>query len=256
MTMKLGFIGVGKIASAVVKGLCTLEIENTIINLSPRNESNSDHLVQTFSNVNKLESNQLVLDHSEVVFISLRPNDSKDVLNNLKFKDNHTVISFVPYLRYSELFKVVAPANKISRAIPLPTVVNHNCPIPIFNSNETVKKVLSYLGKPLLIEDENQLHALWTLTGFIAPFYDLLKELSDWATSKGANETIANQYIADMFYSLLFSNQKAKNIDFSELMKEATTPNGMNEQAGKEIKERGAHLAYRIAADNLLKRFG
>ena len=58
-----------------------------------------------------------------------------------------------------------------------------------------------------------------------------------------------------MFYSLLFSDQKTKHIDFSELVKHATTPNGMNEQAEKEIREKGAHEAYKIAADNLLKLF-
>lgn len=253
--MKLGFIGIGKIARAVVKGLCTSNKENLIIKLSPTNEENSKQLAKTFSNVNRLESNQLVLDQSDIIFIAVRPNDSKEVLSSLNFRVDHIVISFIPFLQFSELAKAVAPANRLSRAIPLPTVVTHNCPIPIFNSNKTVTKIFSYIGQPLLVDDENQLHTLWTLTGIIAPFYDLLRELSDWATMNGVKKAIANQYIADMFHSLLFSAQKTRPIDFNELMKHATTPNGMNEQAGKEISEKGAHEAYKIAADNLLKRF-
>jgi pyrroline-5-carboxylate reductase len=58
-----------------------------------------------------------------------------------------------------------------------------------------------------------------------------------------------------MFYSLTFSVRKGSQIDFEELVNYAATPNGMNEQAGKEIKEKRAHEAYKIAADNLLKRF-
>ena len=253
--MKLGFLGVGKIASAVVQGLCTSDIKNVIIHLSPRNEENSNFLAKTFPNVNRLESNQLVLDKSEIVFISVRQSESKEILSSLKFKEMHTVISFIPFLKFSELAESVKPAHRISRVIPLPTVVDHQCPIPIYNQNETVVNIMGYLGQPLLVDDENQLHTLWTLTGFIAPFYGLLKELSDWAISHGVQETIANRYIVDMLHSLLFSTRKADQIDFNELVRQAATPGGMNEQAEKEISERGAREAFKIAADNLLERF-
>lgn len=253
--MKLGFIGVGKIASAVINGLCTSNIENTIINLSPRSKKNSDLLASRFANVERLESNQLVLDQSDIIFISVLASDAEEILSNLKFKESHTVISFIPTIRLSELIKVVTPATIISRAIPIPTVAYHNCPIPIYNSESAVTEILSYLGKPLLVEDEDQLHTLWALTGFIAPFYTILKELSDWTTSKGVSPTIANRYLADLFYSLLSSNLKADKIDFTELVHIAKTPNGMNERAENEIKARGVTEAYKITADILLKRF-
>jgi pyrroline-5-carboxylate reductase len=255
MKTKLGFIGVGKIAGAVIKGLCTSDIKSTVIYLSPRNEENSTHLAEMFSNVYRLESNQAVLDGSEVVFISLRPNDAGDVLPDLTFKNTHVVVSFIPFLGLSELAEIVAPATDISRAIPLPTVVHHHCPIPVLNANDTVTRILSHIGQPLPVEDENQLHTLWALTGLIAPFYSMLKELSDWAVSNGVDETAANQYIMDMYFSLLFSSRKTQPIDFSELIRQSATPKGMNEQADKEVREKGGHELYRFAADNLLKRF-
>ncbi len=253
--MKLGFIGVGKIACAVVKGLCTSSMHNLTVKLSPRNEENSKELEKKFPNVDRLETNQLVLDQSAIIFLAVRPNASKDILRTLKFSVDHVVISLIPFLQLSDLAKAVEPANRISRAVPLPTVVTHNCPIPVLNSNETVTEILGYIGQPLLVDDENQLHALWTLTGFIAPFYRLLGELSDWATSNGVRKTIANQYVADMFQSLSLSAQKIRPIDFNELVRHATGPNGMNEQAGREVSKKGAHEAYTTAADNLLKRF-
>ncbi|MBN2588316.1 MAG: NAD(P)-binding domain-containing protein [Sedimentisphaerales bacterium] len=253
--MKLGFIGIGRIASAIVKGLCTSDIQDTTINLSPRNENNSNYLARTFSNVNRLESNQSVLDNSEIIFIAVPPKSSKEILNNLKFKEAHTVISFIPFLTISNLSEVVKPASLICRAIPLPTVVNHDCPIPILNSNKRIAEIFSYIGQPLLVEDENQLHILWTLTGFISSFYDLLQELSDWTISNGVNKTIADKYIVDMYHSLISSPKQENKIDFNELAKHAATPNGMNEQAVKELKAKGTHQAYKIAAENLLKRF-
>ena len=238
--MKLGFIGIGEIASAVIKGLCTSNIENTIINLSPRNKENSIYLSNTFSNVKRMESNQQVLNESDIIFISVRPNEAKEILNNLNFKDTHTVVSFIPFLELSELTKIAAPAAKICRAIPLPTAANHNCPIPIFNSDKTVDKIFTFIGQPFIVDTENQLHTLWTLTGFIASFYDLLKELSAWANSNGVNEITANNYIVDMYHSVISQLKKENKIDFNKSLKQASTPNGMNEQALKEIKEQAA----------------
>ena len=44
-------------------------------------------------------------------------------------------------------------------------------------------------------------------------------------------------------------------MDFAKLATHAETPNGMNEQAGREIRENHAHDVYAKEADNLLKRF-
>ena len=57
-----------------------------------------------------------------------------------------------------------------------------------------------------------------------------------------------------MFHSISFA-AKNEGTDFGELIKRSTTPKGMNEQAGKEIRDRGAHKVYRIAVDHLFERF-
>jgi pyrroline-5-carboxylate reductase len=230
-------------------------MENMPIYLSPRNEENSKYLAQKYSNVRRLESNQEVLDQSGIIFIALRPAAAKEELSKLVFTEKHIVISLIPLLRYADLVRAVHPAGMVSRAIPLPSVRHHNCPIPIFHSNETVTQLFSQIGQPLLVPEEDQLHTIWTLTGLITPFYDLLNELSGWATTNGVKKEIANEYIANLFQSLSFEAQQAVPINFEELAGHAETPNGMNEQAGREIREKGAHAIYRIASDHLLERF-
>ena len=99
------------------------------------------------------------------------------------------------------------------------------------------------------------MHIIWTLTGLITPFYDLLDALSDWTTIHGVKKETANTYIADLFESMSFMAQHSGPVDFRALAQHAATPNGMNEQAGREIREKGAHEAYREASDRLLERF-
>jgi pyrroline-5-carboxylate reductase len=253
--MNIGFIGIGKIASAVIEGLCTAGIDNLVINVSPRNRENAARLAQKYANVNRMESNQAVLDESDIVIISLTLAVAKVELEDLQFNPRHTVISLIPLFKFDDLSRVVAPSGHVSRAIPLPPVANHNCPIPVSNPNDIVIELFGHLGTVSVIDDETELHTIWALTGLISPFYDMLQQLSDWTVNNGVSRAIANQYLADMYQALAYTAQQSKPIDFAELSKHAATPNGMNEQAGKELIENGAHQLYAVASDNLLKRF-
>jgi pyrroline-5-carboxylate reductase len=253
--MNLGFLGIGRIATAVIKGFCTSNIKNVTINISPRSENNSTFLKNSYPNIIRMENNQSVLDNSEFIFIAVPPNETKKTLSELKFNKKHTVISFVPFLEYAELAKTVMPARKICRAVPFPTVEKHNCPILLFNSTKTISKIFEHIGSPIIVENESDLHVLWTLTGLIAPFYDLCETLSNWAQSKGVESATANKYVMDMFSSLSSSTKGENILDFSELKKEATTPGGMNEEALKIINKKNANAVYQIAADAILTRF-
>jgi len=144
------------------------------------------------------------------------------------------------------LTEVVKPATKISRAVPLHTVAHHNCPIPVFNANKTVLELFSHIGQPFKVDNEDQLHVLWASTGFIGHYFKFLKVLSDWAVSRGAGETDVDMYFADMFYSLALSARQTERIDLEELVKHASTPGGLNEQAIREIDEKGTMKLIKV----------
>lgn len=253
--MKLGFIGTGKISSAVVEGLCNSDLEDLCVRLSPRNEQTARTLAQTYANVERCPCNQQVLDESDLVCLAMRPNDAQQVLKELVFREDHTVVSFVPFLLQADLVEETAPARQVCRAIPLPTVVHHQCPIPILNANDTVTTLFNAIGQPLPVEDEHQLHILWTLTGLISPFYDLLGQWSAWSRTQGVQQGLANAFVADMVQALSFAAQQHSPIRFDELSHHAATPGGMNEQAAQEISAASSHTAYIKALDRLLMRF-
>ncbi|TDH21266.1 hypothetical protein EXU57_20205 [Segetibacter sp. 3557_3] len=253
--MKLGFIGTGKITDAVVRGFCTSAVAGVEIFVSPRNTGIANALVEAFPNVQKMTTNQAVVDAAEIVFVAVRPPVALAVLSELRFSSAQQVISFVPLLKQADLFAAVQPATRVGRAIPLPSVVYHNCPIPLFNISPQIAELFRYIGQPLLVNSEAELHAIWTLTGLISPYYHLLYELSKWTISHGVAAETAHQYVADLFQSLSHMAQQQQPIDFKKLAAHAATPNGMNEQAAKEITEKGAHQVYAAACDRLLTRF-
>lgn len=253
--MQIGFIGTGKISGAVIEAFCNGEMHDIEIFLSPRNSEKSMELAGRYPRVTRMSSNQEVLDASHIVFIALKPDVCREPIRLLDFRPDHTVISLIPYLGFDELSSLVAPAGHICRAIPLPTVVNHVCPVPVFRPNAEVSELLGRIGQPLVVKDEKQLHTIWTLTGLISPFYDLLAELSRWTTENGVEKSISDKYVADLFNSLSHAASVMESPDFSALSHHAATPGGMNERSGKEIAGKNAHKAYRDAADEIMKKF-
>ena len=202
-----------------------------------------------------MESNQSVLDNSEIIFIALPPDSVKDVLKDLRFNKDHSIVSFVPFMTYDEWLTIVTPALKVCRAVPFPTVEIHVCPILLFNPDKTVCAILENIGTPIVVQSESELQILWTLTGMIAPFYDLCETLSNWAQSYGVESSVADKYVMELFYSLTCYSGMNKPFTFSELKREATTPNGMNYEALTIVNQKGANAIYRIAAEAILRRF-
>jgi pyrroline-5-carboxylate reductase len=272
--MKLGIIGIGNIAAALVEGFCTSTgpervgadagaggvaasgTDDLELFLSPRNETRSTALAARYPRVTRLESNQAVLDRSEIVIISVRPPVAAEVLGALRFRPDHIVVSLVALLKYADLATLAAPAAAVCRAIPMPAAAKHNCPIALYRPTPVIEQLFGRVGEPLVVNDEPQLHALWTLTGLITPFYDLLAGLSGWAIARGVQPLTANAYTAHLFQSLAALAQLDPGAGFRAFAQHAATPGGLNEQAGREIRDAGAHQAWIDAADRLLPRFG
>lgn len=253
--MKIGFIGTGKISSAVIEAICTSKLNDYEIFVSPRNEMRSRKLDGQFSRVTRSISNQEVLDNSDIVFIALKPDIYEHVLSGLSFRKEHMIVSLIPFSTISNLLRLVAPAKNITRATPLPTVVNHICPIQVYNSNPVVNKILECIGQVLDVETEEQLHTIWTLTCLISPYYDLMSELSNWAVSNSVDKSLADKYVADMFNSLALAASKSNNPDFEMLSSHAATPGGLNEWTAKEIGRKGANAEYSKAANYIRGKF-
>ncbi|MCH7225383.1 NAD(P)-binding domain-containing protein [Haloferula sp. A504] len=253
--MKIGFIGTGKISAAVVEGLCRSRLEGLSIRVSPRNERTSAELARSHAAVRRCGDNQQVLDESDIVCLAVRPKDARRVLRELVFREDHRVVSFVTFLPLEDLASEAAPARNACRAIPLPTVAHRRCPIPLLNADDRVLEMFEAIGQPLRVEDEEQLHVLWALTGLISPLYDLLGQWSGWSTARGVGPDLTNRYVAEMVEALAFAARQQSPVRFDHLSEHAATPGGMNEQAAREIADSGSHAAWPEVLDHLLARF-
>ena len=103
--MKLGFIGTGNITSDVITGICRSDLKFKQIIISPRNKKKAKKLEKEFKKVKIAKNNQEVVNKSDWIFIGVLPKVANQILPDLIFKQNQTVISFVATLNLSKLKK-------------------------------------------------------------------------------------------------------------------------------------------------------
>src|SRR3954451_13658991 len=70
---RLGFVGVGAIAEALIAGLCAGGEQRGTFLLSPRNAQLSKGLAERFAFVKVAADNQAVVDGSDIVFLAVTP---------------------------------------------------------------------------------------------------------------------------------------------------------------------------------------
>ena len=64
------------------------------------------------------------------------------------------------------------------RAIPLPPISLCTGPVPIFPKNKSAKNFFNKLGNVIEIENENLSLNFWAMSSMMAPYYQMLYQLS------------------------------------------------------------------------------
>lgn len=84
--MKLGFIGTGTISEAIVNSIVGSGRRIDSITVSPRNAGMAAKLADTHAVVRIAPDNQAVIDDSDMLFITVRPQVVEEVLRPLRFR--------------------------------------------------------------------------------------------------------------------------------------------------------------------------
>ena len=237
--MNLGFIGTGKIASSVIAGICTSKINFKKIIISPRNKKIAKNLKQKFKKVIIAKNNQEIVDKCDWVFLSVTPTIGNKIIKDLKFRSTQTVISFISTITLSQLKKMIKVRAKIVRAIPLPPISLKKGPVPICPPNKKVKAFFDKVGTTVEIKNEKLSINFWSTSGMMAPFYEVLRVMTDWLVKRGVKRNNAQKYITSLFLALSQDAVENSKENLKNLVKESQTPKGLNEQGVKELTKAG-----------------
>ena len=252
--MNLGFIGTGKIASSVITGISKSKISFKKIIISPRNKVVANDLRKKFKKIIIAKNNQQIIDQCDWIFLSVTPTVGEKIIKDLKFKSKQTIISFISTITLAQLKKAIKVKAKIVRAIPLPPISLRKGPVPICPPNKQVKKFFNNLGTTVEIKNEKSSINFWSTSGMMAPFYELLRVMSDWLVKKGVKRNNAQKYITSLFLALSEDAVINSRENLKNLVKESQTPKGLNEQGVRELTRAGFYKSLEKTLNSIHKR--
>ena len=221
--------------------------------ISERNKKNSSALSKQFKKVKVVKNNQDIINNSSWVFIAVVPTVAKKILQELTFKKNQTVVSFVSTLNMNYLEKTIRPATSIVKAAPLPTIASTLGPIILFPNNAKVTKFFNHLGMAIVAKNEQENNHLWAMTATMATFFEYCNTLESWLVKRKVNPNKAKDLIASLMFglshSMLLSKTKTK-----QLVSDYQTKKGINEEFLKGLKQSGTFNAMNSNLTKILER--
>lgn len=247
--MNIGILGVGVIGTAIVEGFCYDNDMTHNVFLSPRGRKHVDYLTNTFDNVHRCDSNQEVLDYSDVVIVSILPEIGLEVLSSLKFKEDHHVINLMRNIKLDEIESVIGKTKSLVHMVPLSFISKRIGPIAIYPKNDTVNNLFDHLGHVIAYDSMSKIESVAAITGLMTSYYRLLYVVSDWGVSNGLSMNEAVGYTSSFFESLTLHANKG---DLKKLSHEVT-PGGINEFALEQMNKLQVYPEIISTLETMLK---
>ena len=245
--MRLGFVGTGSIAAAMVEGLGGDAV------LSPRGAAFAADLSRRFPGVTVADSNQAVLDQCDMVVLAVRPQVAEDVVRALRFRPGQTVLSLVAATQIETIRDWIGLDLTIVRAIPLPFVAERRCVTPIFPPNAEVAALFDRLGQTVECRTVEEFDLMAVGSALMGSYFGLLETAQGWLVDQGLPDASARSYMAGLFANLgRVAEGSAKG--FAALRDEYSTRGGLNEQVFRVFLDEGGGEALTTALGRVLDR--
>lgn len=249
---RLGFLGCGEIASAMVRGIAG---DGHEIRVSERNAGLAAKLEQDVVGVKVCPNDQLVAE-SEVVILCLMPEVAKTVLPELPFRADHRVVSAMADLSYDVVRVLCAPAQDISLTIPLPSIEQGGSPIPVYPDTGTVRNIFGHRNPVIGAETEKGLSALLGACATSLHVLDLVAHTRDWLAQESGDEDMAETYLAALFASYFNDMLVAGPGRLDAITRALSTPGGFNATVRDEMRGHNAHENLVAELNALRPRLG
>jgi pyrroline-5-carboxylate reductase len=233
----LGFVGTGKIGSAVARGFARCTPPPKKIVVSPRSRDKAEALLAEFPDVICIASdNEQVVREADVVFYGLLPDVAREILPSMPFRPEQVIISMMAAIDYAETLKLsgCVPPENVVRTVPLPSAAKRSGPILMHPPNAVHSEILNNVGTCVECKKEEEMKPMICLTGHISPFFELERVCHKFMIDNGVDKGAARAFVASFYTSLATAASNTEE-GFDELRDEAATPGGLNEMSTKSL---------------------
>ena len=251
---RIGFIGVGEIASAMVEGLADSKANADLqFFLSPRNAERAAKLAEAIESATVCQSNQEVVDRSDLVVLAVLPQQTDAVLDDLHIPAEKTLVSAVAGVSTTMLGSQLPHSPTIVRVIPLPAVRERKGVTAVYPANDAVEGLLSHLGGSVTAADETMFSTLSAVTATMSSHFAFLQTITAWLVDRGWDPADADHFIRGQFVGL--GTTLAQTDDpIDNLVAAHETPGGLNEMLNNEWMDEANRDSLAAALDAVFDR--
>lgn len=241
--MRLGFIGTGTIASAVVEGIAG---DGHQITVSERSRVRSTDLAARFGV--SVADNQGVVDASDVLFLGLLPEQAAEVLPTLSFRHGQRIISFMAGVTLDGLAPLTAPTDPVAVMLPFPGIAKGGSPIIAMGQTELINDLFAPQNSVYSVENEAELNAYLCAQAVLSPAVKLVSDAANWIAPKVSDPAKAEDFLRVLVGSSLMAN------DLAPLLQALNTPGGYNARLREHMDAEGMQAALTRGLETLAAR--
>ena len=233
----IGFIGLGNISKAIIKGI---RLNDKLLKISSYDIDKKKFLDANVLHIKKSTSIEELVKTSKVIFCCVKPDIFPEILFLLKpiLSSKQLFVSTAAGVKIKSIQSILKK-NKIIRIMPnLPSAVGLGVTALKHNSKCTAKdiknvvKILNKIGTTIILKDEKKFDSITAISGsgpaFFALYYDaMLKFCTNSGFSKKTSENIASQTIKGALEFLNISKIMPDNFIQMVSSKGGTTEEGI-----------------------------
>ncbi len=243
--MKIGFVGVGNMGSAILKGYYHIaQKKKDIIFVFDENKEKMQTLLNDMQMLICKDVKELA-SKSEIIILGVKPKDFKELLFEIKpeLKDETILVSMAAGISIDYIRKHIGDKAQIIRIMPnTPAFVNEG--VTSISRENTVtdekfdeaKSIFEGIGKVFEVEEE-KIHAVIGVSGSSPAYtYMYIDALANAAEKRGMDraESLEFAAVAVMGAAKMIIET---GTDPAELIKNVCSPNGTTIEAVKKLEE-------------------
>ncbi|MFK7763364.1 MAG: pyrroline-5-carboxylate reductase family protein [Roseobacter sp.] len=232
--MKLGIIGVGHLATSILKGLLRAGIAAQDITLSPRGAAARLSAEHGFV---LAADNTEVVQRSTAVLLSVRPTDAMAALQDMPWRAEHVVMSACAGVTISSLSTAATPA-RVVRIMPITAAEQGASPTLVYPHDPRIQPFLDAIGSSIAVTTEDQFEAATVQAAVYGWAQALICTGANWGAAQGLDPSVSRQLAARTFVAAgLMQTDETQTMEAT--LAKLCTPGGITE-AGLDVLQTAA----------------
>ena len=249
--MKIGFIGLGNMASAMIGGILTKGIKRPDQLVGTDCMPDSRDRAQEIYQIQITETNAYTVKEADMIFLSVKPQFYEEVIREIKdlVRPDQIFVSIAPGKTISWIGSIFEKEIKLVRCMPnTPALVGEGCTGVCASPNVTedeldeVMTILSSFGKASVVK-ENLMDAVVGVSGSSPAYvFMFIEAMADAAVAAGMPRNQAYEFAAQSVYGsakMVLETGKHPGV----LKDMVCSPGGTTIEAVRILEEKGFRSA-------------